>query len=212
MLSITVRPRIEHFKVEWADKLVQHFIRCKLKYVVSIEQNTHLQIALETVKRSNNVRRSIISQLNFTPHDDDEARSWLVVKVHKEPMYLVGYCLKECQTPRTNYTETHIRLCEEYYQERKDSLNKQNYKWVCAGMNNLFPAVWKYVNEGNVNLKQRPLRTLLALMLSEDKIPLSLAKKFTSKDEHLWIAYRSYHMNYSKIQIIEEVEKYFLDQ
>lgn len=210
MLSITIRPREENFDLKWKQLLISYFDKKKYKYVIGVEQGNHLQIALETKVRSNNLRRSIIKELNYTPEDDDESRVWLNLKNHSEPCYLIGYCCKDLQYV-TNYSNEYIEECVSFYENKSDTLTrvKTQQKWVCTGMNTLLPCVYEYAVKNHMLYKK--LRVIITMMLAEDLIPLSLARKIDSKMQDFWIGYRGVKTGRCRQTIITELENYYLE-
>lgn len=208
MLSITLRPREHNFKAEWREELADFFK--KDKYVIGLEKDNHLQVALESTKRSNNLRTLLVKFLKYSPEDDDEARHWLMIRSHKEPAYLIGYCCKETKYI-TNYSPEYIEECIGYYSNRSVKIEscRKNHKWACSGINNLFELIFDYATKNH--LLYTKVRNIICLMFADDLIPLSLARKIDKKFEDLWIAYRERKQGSSNKYILDKLELLSLD-
>ena len=70
--SITIRPRVEHFKIEWIGQIRGYLDTNKpdAKYIIAGEQGNgddinHIQMALRIKSRSDNIRRMIKAVIKF---------------------------------------------------------------------------------------------------------------------------------------------------
>lgn len=184
MLSVTIRPRSENFKLQWVQVLSEHFKKKKMKYVIAIEKNNHLQCAFETHQRSNNMRRTITGLLKYTPEDDAESKVWLKIVSHDNPKYLLGYCNKELVKDKieTNYSSEYIDECIQYYTSQKKEISEvKKYKeWICTGINSLPYFAYEFAVKNGLDTTD--FHALVNLMFAKNMIPFSLSRKIKKKD------------------------------
>lgn len=210
MLSVTIRPRQDNFRPEWREHVSSLFEKKRFKYVIGIEKSNHLQIAVQTTKRTNHFREMLVKHMDYHPEDDEEARHWLLIKVHKEPQYLVGYCTKETEYI-TNFSPEYIQDCRDIYEGRiqtKDKI-KQTNNWVCSGINSLLHCAYEY--SVTHKMSHESLRVIVVMMLADGLLPFSLARKISKKDEDFWIAYRRTRGGVQRGTIVDEVRRFNLE-
>lgn len=188
MLSITVRPREENFDKAWEGILIKYFKKKDYQYIVGFEKNNHLQIALKTSARSNNMRRTITGLLEFTPEDEAEKSCWLKIVSHANPKYLMGYCTKEL-VYATNFTQEEVDESIKYYVETRDKIKvtRKMTEWICTSINSLMLHVYEYqVANG---LDHFCFTSIVALMCASNKLPFSLARKVKPTDNAIYEMY-----------------------
>ncbi len=109
-ISITIRPTYEEFiqLKNVIDKVIS-FMESG-KYIVALEKGkdekyNHYQICFRTTKHIDAVRRKIITFIK--PHltkKTIKSNVWLKVKKHNMKVTLIGYCMKECNMYKTNWS------------------------------------------------------------------------------------------------------------
>lgn len=182
--SLTIRPRQENYDLyhkEWITKLKTKFDRKMTKYVIGKESGddnesaNHLQISLMTPQRHDALKRTLLTLLNFTPSDDDEARSWFVLKTHNDEKWCIAYCCKEGNY-ETNIVEDYIAECKVHYENKKKKISalKKTPEWQCTSINRLMPYVLKVSLENGL---KGDFHILVRTLASMNKIPLSMAVK-----------------------------------
>lgn len=188
MLSITVRPRESNFRKEWREKLAGYFDKYKMPYVIGIEKSNHLQCAVETSKRSNNMRTAIIRVLGYVPEDDTEKLVWLKIVSHNNPQYLIGYCMKETEYI-TNIEQPKLMEYEKYYISHKNKIqeSKKYSSWLCTGINSLIPVAYEYAKEEGI--ENRDFKSIVNVMAAQSLIPFSLSRKIKSQDNPVYALY-----------------------
>ncbi len=101
--SITIRPRLNNFKIEWMETLREYLDtkRPDCDYIIGGESGNadseinHIQMSLKTNQRNDNIKRMIKTVLKFEPEDRDEKACWLKCNKSDDPAYTNGYCVKE---------------------------------------------------------------------------------------------------------------------
>jgi len=190
MLSVTIRPRI--LPETWFDKVSNWLEQQENEYIISLELENHLQIGLKSTMRSNNVRRSLTTLLEFEGEDDDEKARWLKISSHDDWVYLVGYCLKEspeiCKYNLIDKPERYIA----YYNIKKENIAKKNKlpssDWKCTSINALPMFALNYCREQHLQPQMHKFRSIIIKLFSIGLIPFSLARKIKKDDEDFWDA------------------------
>lgn len=192
MLSITIRPREENFQKSWMNTLETKFNKKKKKYVICLEKGNHLQIAYATEERSNNARSMITKLLKFVPGDDAERQTWLKIKSHNNPKYLLGYCTKENIPANvlTNYEPEVLAEAVAYYEVQKvRGVNLAKGDWICTSINTLIPYAYAYGIENNLITKDVQLKAICIMMFGDGLVPLSLCEKMRPTTNDYWNQY-----------------------
>lgn len=211
--SITIRPRVEHFKIEWIGQIRDylHTNKPDVKYIIAGEQGNgddinHIQMALKIKSRSDNIRRMIKSVIKFEPEDEMEKKCWCKISKSDDPDFTNGYCLKEKKMVESNYACDDLDSFERHYNERK-SADKHNGGWECKGINELPYYLMEYCEKLNENLiktmvfsEQLSMRALAYHAFGQGKLPFSLVRKLKKSDE---IIFRQLimHTNYSRLVV-----------
>lgn len=203
--SVTIRPRADNFKAEWAQCLEIAF--AKAKYVIAQETGdpdgkgdpNHLQCVFVMNTRTDNLRRKVKAALGWEPDCEMEKRCWLKISKHDDPLYAIGYCQKEGRF-KSNLTAECLDKGASVYAEKPRASNN----WKCKGINGLldFAKVWwqeeqteeTYVSwktwdsSTTVSKSYPKLKTVCVMMHSRGLIPFSLARKIRKDDEIFWKA------------------------
>jgi len=190
MLSVTIRPR--KLPETWFDKVYSWLEQQKCEYIVSLELENHLQIGLKSTMRSNNVRRSLSTLLDFCGEDDDEKSKWLKISSHDDWVYLVGYCLKENpKMCKYNLIDDPARYTA-YYDIKKAKINEKKKipasGWECSSINALPLFALNYCREQHLQPQMHKFRSIIIKLFSIGLIPFSLARKIKKDDEDFWEA------------------------
>lgn len=188
--SITISPRGD-VPEEWFDLLVNHFTKKDWTYSICNELgegNDHLQVALTTPYRSDNIRRMLIKILSPVFQDDDEKRCWLKISKTDDPYYSFGYTMKEIGNGRnfkSSFNEDELQECWEYYEKVKKSGNLIG-GWECKGINALLPYCLDFAKKNNLIDRNIKLRSIIVILVNNNKIPYSLGRKIRKDDEIFW--------------------------
>ncbi len=188
--SITIRPRVEHFKIEWIGQIRDYLGTNKpdVKYIIAGEQGSgddinHIQMALRIKSRSDNIRRMIKAVIKFEPADEMEQQCWCKISKSDDPYFTNGYCLKEKNMVETNYACDDLDLFNKHYRERKTA-DKCNGGWECKGINELPYYLKKYMETGiKLCEMEVSMRALAYKAFGEGKLPFSLVRKIKKSDE-----------------------------
>lgn len=192
MLSITVRPRQENFKLEWKESLIKYFSKKEQKYIVAVEKGNHFQCCWATTKRADNCTVAIKKLLQFLPEDDDEKRQWLKVRKHNNPKYLIGYCVKEGNADNiwTNYSDEEVQEGINVYERIRNAGKKQErHNWKCTSVNSVIPHAYRYCLEWGKDPKTVSLHHVCVVMAGEDLLPVTLVTKIKYVVEDVWEQY-----------------------
>ena len=188
--SITIRPRVEHFKIEWIGQIRDylHTNKPDAKYIIAGEQGSgddinHIQMALRIKSRSDNIRRMIKAVIKFEPADEMEQQCWCKISKSDDPYFTNGYCMKEKKMVESNYACDDLDLFNKHYNERK-AADKHNGGWECKGINEL-PYYLKTYMETDIKLNEMEvsMRALAYKAFGEGKLPFSLVRKIKKSDE-----------------------------
>lgn len=192
--SITISPR-GNVPKGWFKILTNHFKTKEWPYCICNEKgegNDHLQIALTTPYRSDNIRRMLIKLLSPVFQDDDEKRCWLKISKSDDPMYSIGYTLKEIidgnpdgRNFKSSYPEDELQECWTYYEKVKGSSNLKG-GWECKGINALLPYCLDFAKKNDLLDRNIKLRSIIVILVNNNKIPYSLGRKIRKDDEIFW--------------------------
>ncbi len=190
--SITIRPRLSNFKIEWIDKIRDYLDTKKTnaKYIIAGESGSgddinHIQMTLRIKSRSDNIRRMIKSVIKFEPEDEMEQKCWIKISKSDDPYFSNGYCLKEEKLVESNFT---VEELEEFDKKYKEKVNEQKHNggWECKGINELpyylkdyYEAICKESGE----LEFVSMRALAYKAFGEGRLPFSLVRKLKKSDE-----------------------------
>lgn len=197
-LSITISRDV--YETNEIEELAELFEEKNVQFYLAEEfgetgQHAHIQGIVFTTQRSNNLRKTISNRFEYE-------YDIINLKISKckdgEENFVLGYCQKECpERYFTNIGDDTLDRALEYYTERKESLknSRKEQKWVCTGLNHLFPSVYNWVNENNVKNKFK-IVPLVQVMCATGALPLSLAGKITEKKHQvIWSQFLSYKDN-----------------
>ena len=190
--SVTIRPRVEHFKIEWIGQIRDylHTNKPDVKYIIAGEQGNgddinHIQMALKIKSRSDNIRRMIKSVIKFEPEDEMEKQCWCKISKSDDPFFTNGYCMKEKKMVESNYACDDLDLFNKHYNERKTA-EKHNGGWECKGINELpyyLQKLYEKLNESSAEREFPSMRALAYKAFGEGKLPFSLVRKIKKSDE-----------------------------
>ena len=190
--SVTIRPRVEHFKIEWIGQLRDYLSTKKpdAKYIIAGEQGNgddinHIQMALRIKSRSDNIRRMIKAVIKFEPADEMESQCWCKISKSDDPYFTNGYCLKEKNMVETNYACNDLDDFNKHYSERK-AADKHNGGWECKGINELpyyLKEMYEKLNGSSDELEYPSMRALAYMAFGQGKLPFSLVRKIKKSDE-----------------------------
>ena len=189
--SITIRPRLNNFKIEWMETLRDYLDtkRPDCDYIIGGESGNadseinHIQMSLKTNQRNDNIKRMIKTVLKFEPEDRDEKACWLKCNKSDDPAYTNGYCVKEKKMVYSNFS---LEQRDEFYEYYKACVDrKKNDKgWECKGINELPYYLKKYMEETiSDNEFEVSMRALAYKAFGEGKLPFSLVRKIKKSDE-----------------------------
>lgn len=188
--SITIRPKIEDFDIEWGNLILNHFDNIIVGYEHG-ENDTainHFQVALSSsVKRSDSLRRSLKKLLNYNPDNP----VWLVIKSSNDSLYTMGYCMKEDNFKYKGFSEEEITEALTYYKVKSEEINNKLGKtWIIKSINALPQGI---VNHKLNNPHLKTTEDILMDLFLNDLIPLSLLIKVKLKPtSDLLCAYTAY--------------------
>lgn len=186
-MSITISPRGD-VPQEWKPNLKKFFEKKGWKYYIGSEKgkndNDHLQIALDTPFRSDNIRRSLLNLLKPDFQDDDERRCWLKISKTDDRAYTFGYCMKENGESETNLNQEEKDDFNEYYNKKQGS--KTPVGWECKGINQLLPYCLEFARKNKLINRQIKLRSIIVILVNDGLIPFSLGRKIRKDDEVFW--------------------------
>lgn len=194
--SITIRPRLSNFKIEWLETLRDYLDtkRPDCDYILGGESGNeedahaeinHIQMSLKTNMRNDNIKRMIKTVLKFEPEDRDEKACWLKCNKSDDASYTNGYCVKEKKLIYSNFSVEERDNFYEYYLEcvkRK----KSSVGWECKGINELPYYLKKYyeaICEESGELEFVSMRALAYKAFGEGRLPFSLVRKLKMSDE-----------------------------
>lgn len=189
--SITISPRGD-IPEDWMDKLRKKFDSDKNigNYIISEEfganENQHFQIAVDTNRRTDNIRRMLISLLDPVFSDDDEKRQWLDVKKSNDMKYTFGYCMKENGNKRSNLDQDTRDNYYNHYKKIKESRKPLN--WECKSINQLLTYCKEFAIKHDLMVHNNgiKLRSIIVILVNEGYIPFSLGRKIRKDDEIFW--------------------------
>ena len=190
--SITIRPRVNNFKIEWIGQIRAYLDTNKpdVKYIIAGEAGNgddinHIQMALKIKSRSDNIRRMIKSVIKFEPEDDMENTCWCKISKSDDPYFTNGYCMKEKKMIETNYEVDNLEIFDKHYNIRKNA-DKPNGGWECKGINELpyyLKELYEKLNGSSVELPYPSMRALAYMAFGQGKLPFSLVRKIKKSDE-----------------------------
>jgi len=188
--SITIRPRVEHFKIEWIGQIRDYLGTNKpdVKYIIAGEQGNgddinHIQMALKIKSRSDNIRRMIKSVIKFEPEDEMEKQCWCKISKSDDGQFTNGYCLKEKKMVESNYSVEDLNTFYKHYLTRQTA-EKHNGGWECKGINELPFYLQKYMETCIDTFEYEvSMRALAYKAFGEGKLPFSLVRKIKKSDE-----------------------------
>lgn len=173
IISITIRPPIEDFKLEWQDILLSNFDNILLAREHG--ENTmivnHFQCVINA-GTTKNLRRKITNLLGYQTDNP----VWLVIKKSNDPKYNIGYCMKEGDYTAQGipFSPEFLDDCWQYYLANKNNKNQLSkisqlsQSWICTSINAL-PYVLLENTENVPDVERLVIR-----LFCEDKLPLTL--------------------------------------
>lgn len=186
-LSITISPRGD-VPLDWGETINKYFTSKNWKFYIGKEKgknnNDHLQIAVETPFRSDNIRRSFIKLLKPDFEDDHEKRCWLKISKTDDKAYTFGYCMKEKDDFYTSLTNEEIKDYKDYYTKKQGS--KKPVGWECKGINQLLDYCLEFARKNDLIERNIKLRSIVVILVNDGLIPFSLGRKIKKDDELFW--------------------------
>lgn len=190
-LSITISPRGD-VPSEWGETINKYFTSKNWKFYIGKEKgnnnNDHLQIAVETPFRSDNIRRSFMKLLKPDFEDDHEKRCWLKISKTDDKAYTFGYCMKETWKEKENYwtslSEEEETDFHDYYTKKQG--DKKPVGWECKGINQLLDYCLEFARKNDLVKRNIKLRSIVVILVNDGLIPFSLGRKIKKDDELFW--------------------------
>lgn len=184
--SLTIRNRnIKDISIERLSSWLKQFDQ----YVWNFEGDSHYQVAFTSAnKRPDNLKRSLIKALNYVPVDDDEKRTWILLKKHHNFAIICGYCLKEEFKGGINLKEFSIKEVKDAYENYKagsgDSSGNAGY--LCTSINTL-PWIALEYYKNMAYTEKYTLRGVVCEMVSKQLVPVSIYGKLRKCHEGIWM-------------------------